>query len=300
MECRATLTGLLVGVVVFTASAACGKSNGRAPVQIYEMPLSGGTPRVITRAKADHLYPSFSPNGRQLAFQRSPLGEKGDDKEPSGTFEIYLSDPAGNTERRMTHLGIAAWPAWSPDGRRLVFGAARTDKDKFCLHLLDTTSGNVTAITDGHTEDWVPSWSPDGKWIVFGRAPEAARVDFNLWRIQPDGTGVQQLTDTLGNEARPIWSPDGKLIAFVADEKIAVMDTAGANRHVLSKIPTRQIDPAWSPDGSQIVFVGGDDGMGDIYVINRDGTGLRQLTSTPELERTPAWSPDGKSIVFAK
>ena len=99
MESRATLIGMLVGLVLFTAPAACGKSNSRAPLQIYEMPSSGGKPTAITRAKADHLYPSFSPNGRQLAFQRSPLGEKGDDKEPSGTFEIYLSDPAGKTER---------------------------------------------------------------------------------------------------------------------------------------------------------------------------------------------------------
>ena len=264
------------------------------------MPASGGKATAITHERADHLYPTFSPEGRRLAFQRSPLGEKGDNEGPAGTFEIYLSDPAGRSERRMTNLGIAAWPAWSPDGRRIAFGAAKTAKDNFRLYLLETASDQVVPLTDGSTEDFLPAWSPDGHWIAFGRARDLSPNAFDLWRIHPDGTGLQQLTTSPDDENRPAWSPDGMLIAFKARGTITVMDVSGANRSVLTDTPAKQIDPAWSPDGRQLVFAGGDHQPTDIYVINRDGTGLRQLTATPEGERTPAWSPDGRSIIFGK
>lgn len=64
------------------------------------------------------------------------------------------------------------------------------------------------------------------------------------------------------------------------------------------------LNPAWSPDGSQIVFQRNEPpvpGMWEIYVVNSDGTGLRNLTNTPgSSEQHPAWSPDGKRIVFSR
>ncbi len=54
----------------------------------------------------------------------------------------------------------------------------------------------------------------------------------------------------------------------------------------------------WLPDGSQIVFHSRRTGNLDIFVINADGTGVRQLTSTPTHEFFPVWSPDGTQITF--
>jgi len=62
------------------------------------------------------------------------------------------------------------------------------------------------------------------------------------------------------------------------------------------------LEPAWSPDGHRIVFVrtGGEFPPEDIYVVNSDGSGLRQLTHTNQFQNGPSWSPDGKQIVFAR
>jgi TolB protein len=56
--------------------------------------------------------------------------------------------------------------------------------------------------------------------------------------------------------------------------------------------------PAWSPDGSKLAFMSNRDGNPEIYVINRDGSGLRRITNHPNADVTPTWSPTGTQIAF--
>jgi TolB protein len=56
--------------------------------------------------------------------------------------------------------------------------------------------------------------------------------------------------------------------------------------------------PAWSPDGSKIAFTSNRDGNPEIYVVNRDGTGMRRLTNSPAIDVTPTWAPTGNQIAF--
>jgi len=58
--------------------------------------------------------------------------------------------------------------------------------------------------------------------------------------------------------------------------------------------------PDWSPDGSQIAFQSTGTGNGDLYVMDADGSNVRQLTSTPEADQGPAWSPDGTQVAFVR
>jgi Tol biopolymer transport system component len=92
------------------------------------------------------------------------------------------------------------------------------------------------------------------------------------------------------------------LIAFVthtysADvgNGIAVVRADGHGFRKLTR-DRRDRSPAWSPDGSRLVFERG----GQLYVINRDGTGLRRLTRRPTDARQPAWSPSGREIAFTR
>jgi len=57
--------------------------------------------------------------------------------------------------------------------------------------------------------------------------------------------------------------------------------------------------PSWSPDGRQLVFTGYDGGLSDLFIVNRDGSGLRRLTEDKYADFQPVWSPDGKTIAFA-
>jgi Tol biopolymer transport system component len=85
--------------------------------------------------------------------------------------------------------------------------------------------------------------------------------------------------------------------------RIQIVDETGAAPRVLNDSVPQQVDPVWSPDGTHIAFSGGTNPNSepdDIYVMNADGTNLRQITSGTEIDWNPAWSPDGTRIAFAR
>jgi TolB protein len=102
--------------------------------------------------------------------------------------------------------------------------------------------------------------------------------------------------------ASPSESPrSGRLeLAFACGRSICLSLPDGRSRRVVTRGPgARDRDPSWSPDGKRIVFSGTvSRGNADLFVIDADGTGLRQITSDPSSETQPEWSPDGARIAF--
>jgi Tol biopolymer transport system component len=127
-----------------------------------------------------------------------------------------------------------------------------------------------------------------------------------IYLMEPDGTGLVNLTNHPAQDREPAWSPDGRQIAFVSDRSgefaIYVMQADGSEVRRLA--PGEE--PDWSPDGDTIVFTRGSRG---IFASTLDGgeTRLTDPTSlTPPMgisgisDASPAWSPDGSRIVFVR
>jgi Tol biopolymer transport system component len=160
--------------------------------------------------------------------------------------------------------------------------------------------------------------------------PANGRIAFveadRIYTMNPDGTGRTQLSDE-GADSRPAWSPDGTRLAFVhaavvpdpsggvatlfagRDSEITLVNADGMGLTNLTGNPATDTDAAWSPDGSMIAFSSDrSDGNRetcdfcdfDIYVMNADGSGVRQLTSGPDQDVSPTWSPDGSKIAFVR
>jgi Tol biopolymer transport system component len=157
-----------------------------------------------------------------------------------------------------------------------------------------------------------PALSPDGSNVAYFSEKDFFFVDLYLAdgktgkvkrRILKSGISSNYETYRFIN-SQANWSPDGKYLAFAAKrggrDAIVVVD-AQRNYEVkridikLSGVTT----PSWSPDGTQLVFTGYDGGMSDLFVVRRDGTGLRRLTEDKYADLHPVWSPDGKTIAFA-
>lgn len=126
-----------------------------------------------------------------------------------------------------------------------------------------------------------------------------------LWYMDFDGSNARKLTNNGSINALPAWSPGGQYIAYTSwknrNPDLYVLDRITGRARKVSRYRGLNSGAAWSPDGKQIAFSAskGRANM-DIYVMNANGSGLRQLTRAKSWERnlSPSWSPDGKQITF--
>lgn len=125
---------------------------------------------------------------------------------------------------------------------------------------------------------------------------------FDVFTVEPDGSGLLNLTSHAAEDVDPVWSPDGTRIAFVSDRDglpaVYVMNADGTGVVRITDGPDRF--PAWSPDGLRIAFsrFGEDTFDFDIWVANADGSAPVNLTNSARDDVEPSWSPDGTKIAF--
>jgi len=122
--------------------------------------------------------------------------------------------------------------------------------------------------------------------------------------IHLDGTMLAQIPELADQAFGPRLSPDGSRIAFMTgftgSGQVATIRTDGSNLTYLTEPATNsnagdaQTAVSWSPDGTQIAYAS----SGDLYVMDADGSNVRQLTTDPNGDYYPAWSPDGSTIAY--
>jgi eukaryotic-like serine/threonine-protein kinase len=157
-------------------------------------------------------------------------------------------------------------------------------------------------LTNAPGNDGYPAVSPGRTLIAFeaGRHGDAAGSD--IWLMNSDGTNQRRLTDSDGDDAQPAFSPDGLTIAFISmrtgTSQLHLMDLKGGK---VRRVPAPGwcFAPSFSPDGTQLVFVSTQDSkVYHIFVVNLDGSGLRQVTSESMHCENPSFLPGGQAILF--
>jgi TolB protein len=124
-----------------------------------------------------------------------------------------------------------------------------------------------------------------------------------------DGANPRRVTNTTTLNITPVWSPDSKVIAYTSYRPSGTFGTfqdivlsfieAGERKTPANGDTQRQnYLPSWSPDGSKLAFTTNRDGNPEIYVMNRDGSGLRRMTNNPAIDVTPTWSPNGNQLAW--
>ncbi len=135
--------------------------------------------------------------------------------------------------------------------------------------------------------------------------------NFEIYVMNPDGSGQFRLTNDPGEDTQPTWSPDGAQIAFVSNrdgnDEIYVMSSDGANQRRLTNNPTADYAPAWSPDGTKLAFVSDQTGNDEIFTLDPAAASAliapypaaANLSNNPADDTDPAWSPNGAKLAFA-
>ena len=221
-----------------------------------------------------------------------------------------MTDTLGNAVRLTNGLSARS-PSWSPDGSRIAFSGGGGLPS---LYVINRDGSGLTELLAGASSpDTIRggiAWSPDGETIAFERGwsyssqgPEAGTVPLRLYLFDIATSVVTTLTDSFAVQLA--WSPDGSQVVFsyLAFGPLYRMEIDGSGVVELAKRTSRLLsarDPAWSPC-TEIAFSGtvpsGDPNSpfaGAIYVMDSDGSNIRELTSGTK----PSWSPDCSKIVF--
>ena len=268
-----------------------------------------GPIRRLTNHSARDWSPSWSPDGRHIAFESRRDGKSlfvmgSDGSNPRGLangfglswspdgrhilfwrLHLWVMDSDGTNIRLLTeYLGDGLSCSWSPDSRHIVFRYhyRSTRENSSGIAVMDSDGTNIRLLTTNY--GFNPFWSPDGRHIAFHHYGE-------IYVMGSDGSNPRFLTYGSG---WPFWSPDGRHLAFVHSDDIYVIGVNGSNPRFL----TYGSDPTWSPDGRHIAFKSYRDYNSDIYVMGSDGSNLRRLTDHPASDWSPSWSPDGRHIAF--
>jgi Tol biopolymer transport system component len=222
----------------------------------------------LTNTSADEGYPSWSPDGRTIAF----------DSDRDGNFEIFAMDADGGRVRRLTsHPARDVSASWSPDGKTVAF---MSDRDGgFDVYLMNADGSNPRRATTTGTS-WFPVWSPDSTRLAF-------HVGRDVHTMRADGGELTRLTTDPDNGMYPSWAPDGTRLAFMSwrsgRTELYVMNADGSDQRKLTTMERGDaIDPRWSPDGTRIAFVHMPEGMNGaqraIYVVDSDGANVTRIS----------------------
>jgi len=267
-----------------------------------------GSPTRLTNITSS--YPAMSPDGHLIAFQSNR----------TGVDQIYTMKPDGTDVKQITSGDFFNGnPSWSPDGKQIAYESKPNGKWEVWVMNADGTGQRQLAAggDDGH-----PHWSKTGR-IVFNSnrtTPDMKAPWSQQWHevfsVKPDGTDLRQHTHCKSVCTYASLSPDGTKLLYrkvtdmpsynwdlsstLRNSEVYVADADGSNERNLTNNAAYDGWPQWSPDGKRILFTSnrlGPANIGQIFIMNADGTGLKQVTSSSIWSyQQGSWSPDGKKI----
>jgi Tol biopolymer transport system component len=286
---------IAIGVFYGEGNVACGGD-------LIMMNPDGTDPVTVPHSGNCGSLPSFSPDGKRLAFDAPDYDFKLGVKGASRIIAVNI-DGSNHTVLSLTNKTVFDMsPSFSPDGSKIVFSGLRDGSRYWHIYVMNANgTGGLLRLTNNNTNDGSPVFSPDGKKIAFTR-------DGEIYSMNSDnGSDQTNLTNnSVAKDLAPSFSPDGTRIAFASDRdgdnnwNIYTMNAKdGANPTRLTTNPAKDTAPTWSPDGTRIAFSSWRDGgsNSEIYVMNADGSKQTRITDFNNAPidaasyGSPSWGP---------
>ena len=229
-------------------------------------------------------------------------------------YEVYIMNADGSHQVNLTQNPATDFQAvWSPTGEQILFVSDRND-GVYDLYLMNPDGSNIRRVfkRKRRINRSHPTWSPDSRQIAY------SVTDWNRSKstIYIATLGEQNENELVVDGRDPAWSPDGTGIACSIDERLIFVNLrTQARKQLLRKEDIQwQRHPSWSMVGDKLVFSGNNHAVvlarehrnewldkNTIFLVNRDGTGLRQLVAEAGPHAwSPDLSPDGQEVLYTQ
>jgi TolB protein len=218
----------------------------------------------------------------------------------TATLDISAPDlaatmAAGNVTATPTVGVPTPVPSFSGDASlsgKIAFTCFVKEIDQICI--MNADGSDRKQLTEAEGTAFYASLSPDGQTVYFSSRRTGT---FEIYSIGANGKNFKRLTKNIGSLYAPELSPNGDWIVFTNDGNgLWVMKSDGSNPHAITSAD--DIDPTWSPDGSMIAFASSRTGSRQLFVMNADGSNVRQVTDLENMGGRSSWSPDGTKLTF--
>ncbi len=235
----------------------------------------------LTSNRTLNLFPSWSPDNKQIAFMSFRQGQQG----------TYLLEAATGTVRMVGETsGSNLGPCWHPGGQELVVALSKAGQPD--IYRLGLDGRVIRRLTVSESIEVSPGWSPSGHDLVYTSDRTGSP---QLYIMDADGTGRRRLTFEGKYNDSADWSPRGDRIVYACREQditqLMLIEAGGENRRLLTDLSWRNCeDPSWAPDGRHVVFASDRSGVFKLYVLDVEDGSIRQLTKGGEPDTTPDWS----------
>ena len=248
-------------------------------------------PQVIASSSRQDRYPTYSPDGRRIAFVSNR----------SGPMEIWTAQAGGENPVQLTTSrdpDETTMPQWSPDGGKIAYVSTGISKPATNIFVIPSAGGVAQKVTDDGISHIFPSWSRDGRWIYFAKGD--SNDSLNIWKVPAAGGDAIQVTRHGGAFAQE--SPDGKWLYFATpDYAIRKAPLTGGEEQEFARDVQRYwfsvtaqgvyyLGPPTGRQGAAIRFMG--HAGGEPKVIGR--------IQRPVAGGGLSLSPDGRSLLYSQ